>query len=362
MITRLKKITLVAMLMATASISAFCSPEFVQKSGGGYLPHSGQSIFDVINQQDIVEMTLTAEIDSLIETRKTKEYRAADISFKDGSGIVHNYQIRVKPRGKFRRRICDFPPLKIKFSKEQLEAAGLSKHNDLKLVTHCMEDELYNENLLLREYLTYKLYNELSPNSFRTQLVKITYQDSHDKRNKQVRYGFLIEDVDELADRMGGKECDDCFGLTQEQINTSQENVVALFQYMIGNVDWNLDMHRNIKLIKKADGSHIAVPYDFDYSVLVGAPYLRPNTDLQQTTAMERIFLGRTQESEKLNGTISYFKTKRKALLDIIRSFHYLNKQERFEIELYIESFFDQIDNRNSVDQMIFGKKDVGVR
>lgn len=362
MITRLTKITLVALLMATASISAFCLPEIVQKSGGGYMPHSGQSIFDVINQQDIVEMTLTAEIDSLIETRKTKDYRVADLSFKDGAGIHHNYQIKVRPRGKFRRRVCDFPPLKIKFSKEQLEAAGLSKHNDLKLVTHCMEDESFNENLLLREYLTYKLYNELSPNSFRTQLVKITYQDVNDKRKKQVRFGFLIEDVDELADRMGGRECDDCFGLAKEQINSSQENVVALFQYMIGNVDWNLDMHRNIKFIRQEDGFHIAVPYDFDYSVLVGAPYLRPNTDLQQTMAMERIFLGNTQESEKLKGTISYFKTKRKALLDIIRNFHYLNKQERFEIELYIESFFDQIDNRNSVDQMIFGKKDVGVR
>ena len=213
MITRLSKITMVVILMATTSISAFCMREMEQKTGGGYLPHSGQSIFDVINQQEIVDMVLTGEIDSLVEVRKTKKYRSADVSFTDGVGNIHNYKIKVKPRGKFRRRVCDFPPLKIKFSKDQLEAAGLSKHNDLKLVTHCMEDELYNENLLLREYLAYKLYNELSPNSFRTQLVRITYQDKNDKNNKQVQYGFLIEDVDELADRMGGKECDDCFGI-----------------------------------------------------------------------------------------------------------------------------------------------------
>ncbi len=361
MIIRHLKNTIVAIFMVTAFAPAFCSP-LAWQGWGGYEPHSGQSIFDLINQQEVVEMTLTGEIDSLVNVRKTRDYSHADLSYIDELGMAHSYRIKVKPRGKFRRRVCDFPPLKIKFSKDELEAAGLSKHNDLKLVSHCMDDAEYNESLILREYLAYKLFNELSPNSLRTQLVRITYQDKHNKRNKVTQYGFLIEDVDELAERMGGLECDNCLGLKENQIITSQEKIVALFQYMIGNVDWDLSMHRNVKLIKMNDGSHIPVPYDFDYSVFVSAPYLRPNPDVEQSNAMERIYLGHTQEADKLHGTISYFKTKKDALFDIIHNFSHLSKRERFELELYVKGFFDLLDTKENAENMIFRTRNYGVR
>ena len=361
MIIRQLQTIIVALFMAAVVAPAFGSPSASQ-DWGGYLPHSGQSIFDIINQQEVVEMTLTGDIDSLVQVRKTREYRKANLSYVDELGVEHTYQVRVKPRGKFRRRVCDFPPLKIKFSKDELAAAGLSKHNDIKLVTHCMDDAEYNETLILREYLAYKLYNELSPNSLRTQLIKITYQDKHNKRNKKTQYGFLIEDVDEMAERVGGVECDNCHGLTQEQVHVSQEKIVALFQYMIGNVDWDMTMQRNVKLVKMSDGTHIPVPYDFDFSVFVDAPYLKPNPDLQQTKAFERIYLGFAKETSQLYNTIAYFKTKRDALFDIIHNFSHLGKRERFELELYVKSFFDMLDTRENAENMIFRKKTYGVR
>ncbi len=359
MITRLTKITMVAMVLATTSVSPSCAATQALEGWETYIPHSGQSIFDQISRQEIVKITLVGNMDSLINNRKTRSYSRASFSYKDENGITNNYSVRVRPRGKFRRRVCDFPPLKLKFSKDQLEAAGLSKHNDLKLVSHCMDDVAYNEKLVLREYLAYKLYNELNPNSFRVQLVQITYRDRHDKKNKMTQYGFLIEDVDEMAERMGGKECDDCFALPDELVNTSQEKIASMFQYLIGNTDWNLAMGRNLKLIKMPDGNHTPVPYDFDFSVLVGAPYLRPNSDLSQSPNMERIFLGQSKKFEDLYGTVSYFKTKRKALLGIIRNFHFLNREDRFEAELYIESFFDEMDSRDNAQNMIFGKNEV---
>ena len=361
MIIRYLKINWAFFLLIALSISATARPMDFQKQGG-YEPHSGQSIFDLLNQQEVVEMILVAELDSLINVRKTNDYSQARLTYKDGMGIDRNYDVEVKPRGKFRRRVCDFPPLKLKFSKDQLEAAGLSKHNDLKLVTHCLDAEGYNESLVMKEYLTYKMYNELTPNSFRVQLVKITYQDKHNKRNKIKQYGFLIEDVDELADRIGGKECDECMGVPIDQIKTSQEKVLALFQYMVGNLDYDLSMNRNVKLIKMNDGTYIPVPYDFDYSVLIGAPYLRPNADLEQTADMERIYLGNAKEADELRNTILYFKAKRDALLEIIHDFNYMDRQARFEMELYVESFFDQLEVSENVQGMIFKKKDVGVR
>ena len=327
-----------------------------------HIPHSGQSIFDQFQAQEIVEMTLTAKLDTLINVRNTMEYSRAELSYEDEFGIRQNYRIKVRPRGKFRRRTCDMPPLKLKISKKQLEAAGLSKHNDLKLVTHCLDDEKYSESLVLREYLAYQLYNELTPYSFRVQLARITYQDSEDPGYKITQYGFLIEDTDELVARMEGKECEDCFGLPVEKYRASSERIAAVFQFMIGNADWSTQMSRNVKQVEMSDGSIVPVPYDFDFSVMVSAPYLRPNASLGQTAEMERVFLGHAGSVKEIYSTLSYFKTKRRRLLEIVKDFDRLSWDDRQRIKLYLESFFKQIYNRDSAEDFFFGKNKIPVK
>ncbi len=354
MIARLIKTLMVVFTISAGMVSPSCAPASALEDWSENDPHAGLTIFDKISHQEMVKVTLKGNLDSMINIRNTNHYSAAEFTYEDANGIDQNYNIKVKPRGKFRRRVCDMPPLKIKFSKDQLEAAGLSKHNDIKLVTHCLDDPNYNEKLVLKEYLTYKLYNQLNPYSFRVQLIKVTYQDKHDKKYKRTQLGFLIEDVDELADRMRGKECDDCMGLSAAHLNTSQEKIASLFQFMVGNTDWSLQMSRNVKFIKMHNDLHTPIPYDFDFSVLVNAPYLRPNSDIKQSKNMERIYMGLDTDIEKVYGTISYFKTKRDELIDTIRDFHYLDKDERFAIELYIETFFDNVDSKGKAEKYLF--------
>ena len=362
MITRLNYLTLTLILFFNSALIGVAAPFFHQE-GNGYEPHSGQSIFDLIHQEEeVVNMTLIGEMDSFIHIRKTRDYSKADLTYIDGTGVERKYQVKVKPRGKFRRRVCDFPPLKLKFSKDELEAAGLSKHNDLKLVTHCMEDKEYNESLILKEYLTYKMYNELTPNSFRVQLVNITYQDRNDPTNSINQYGFLIEDVDEMADRMGGKECDDCIGLSLDKVKMNHERLMSMFQYMIGNLDYSIEMNRNVKMIEMEKDVFIPVPYDFDFSVLIGAPYLKPNIEVGQTVDMERIFTGHAKEADELYSTMAYFKTKKKALIEIIREFEYLSKAERFEMIGYLRGFFNQLVSSDRDEAIHFGEKNVDTK
>ncbi|HFA49454.1 MAG TPA: hypothetical protein ENJ95_10615 [Bacteroidetes bacterium] len=363
MIARLTKLTMTAAVLAALLVSPACA--ILQGTSGqeNFDPHVDQSIFDQISGKDMVDITLVTELDSIITVRNSKTYRPAKLVYKDKNGIAHNYHLKVRPRGKFRRRVCDFPPLKLKFSKDELEAAGLNKHNDLKLVSHCLDDEAYNRSLVLREYLAYKLYNQLTPNSFRVQLVRIKYVDKHNKKNKRTHLGFLIEDVDELAERMGGKECDDCFALSEDLINVPQERIASMFEYLIGNTDWSIKMNRNVKLIKMENGKHVPVPYDFDYSVFVGAPYMRPNSDVGQTGSMERIFMGGAKNADELYSTISYFKTKKEALLKTIRRFQFLEEEDRNAAQLYVESFFEKLDSRGSAANAIFKKNEVsGIR
>jgi hypothetical protein len=356
MIARLKLFSILCagmLLLAFTSCAATLAVEDDQWDE--YLPHSGLSIFDMINRQEVVEMTIVTSLDSLILHRKGDDYQPAGLSYVNESGIQLTYDVKIKPRGKFRRSICDFPPLKIKFAKSQLEAAGLSNLNELKLVTHCLDDKARGEGLVMREYLVYRLYNELTPNSLRVQLAKITYQDDKNKDYKVTRWGFLLEDEEELAKRRGGELCKD-MGQSIGDYNVSQEKIVSLFQYMVGNTDWNAEMLRNVELMRGSDGKLIPVPYDFDFSTFVSAPYARPNMDVGQKSMKQRIFMGLSTSAKDLYSTFSYFRSKKDGLLDMVYNFDHLDTETREAMLLYLEDFFKIIAREEVAQEIMFAK------
>ncbi|MCB9349767.1 MAG: hypothetical protein H6573_19980 [Lewinellaceae bacterium] len=68
--------------------------------------------------------------------------RAATLSFLDKQGNRQEWPLDISLRGKFRRMHCkDMPPLRLDFSKKDLEEAGLAQFDDLKLVNYCMGDD-----------------------------------------------------------------------------------------------------------------------------------------------------------------------------------------------------------------------------
>ena len=181
MITRTLK-TFAAILAAATTVVATPDPP-------------ARTIFDQLLQEDILEVTLEADLTELIENRNTEDYLPAVFTFEDMEGGRHTQEIKVKPRGKFRRRVCNFPPLMLNFSKAQLEDQGYIREFDkLKLVTHCIDDKFESKEQVMKEYLAYKMYNELTDASFRVQLVNITYVDTRTGGKKR-QMGFLIEDA-----------------------------------------------------------------------------------------------------------------------------------------------------------------------
>lgn len=347
------------MHLITIALVAFfplssCTPSLALEDWDQLVPHSGQSLMDQFQRQDVVEMTLVADFDSLLLNRKTNDYMPAKLTYEDETGRDQTYNIKVRPRGKFRRNICDFPPLKLNFSKDELAAAGLASYDKFKLVTHCLDDAQLSKRLVLREFLAYKLFNELTPNSYRVQLVKITYRDEKNRRNKTTRWGFLIEDDDEFAARMECEECKNCMGQTAENFSASHERITSLFEYMIGNSDWSLMMNRNITLFRRTDGALVPVPYDFDFSKFVGAPYARPNSDYHQSGALERIFMGYASSARELYATMAYFKTKRRALIDTVMDFTLLDYEERLVLVQYLDTFYQDIADIDTAQKAMF--------
>lgn len=306
--------------------------------------NNSRTIFDELEREEVLKVTLRADFSLLLADRHTDEAEKATFTYEDQDGREQTLEAKLELRGKYRRRICEFPPLMIKFKKNELRARGLSDHNDLKLVTHCLEDKLPGNENVLREYLAYKLYNQLTDRSYRVQLVRITYEDESGTIGRTTRYAFLIEDTDEMAERLGGEEFEKMNPSASELV-TETENLLAAFQYMIGNEDWSLQMGRNVKLVRPLDGSPlIPVPYDFDFSGLVNASYAKPNTDIGLSSVRERAFLGEPRETEVLTKTLSLFKEKKEELYDTVRSFNALSRSMRGDIIQYLESFYDSMD------------------
>ncbi|MEL7250911.1 MAG: hypothetical protein AAFO03_20955 [Bacteroidota bacterium] len=298
---------------------------------------SQQSFFDRLVTPEITQFTLTFDVDNLSAMKRSDEYFPATFSHQG-----ENWDAKVKVRGRYRRRVCDFPPLKLKLNKDMLEAAGLQRHNKFKLVTHC-SDNFDNADNVLREHLAYELYNLMTDEGYRTQLVQVTYRNSATGETTK-RFGIIIEDTTEMAHANGGEECEDCYNIDYNRYENGNPEQVALFQYMIGNSDYGFSTPRNIKHVQQqAGGAFKVVPYDFDFSGLVDSEYAIPNPNLNQTSIKERIFVWDFDQAPQLDNTIAQFLEKENEAMDLVANFPHLSRGSKRQITKYLNGFFSSL-------------------
>ncbi|MEM1220185.1 MAG: hypothetical protein AAGH79_14790 [Bacteroidota bacterium] len=321
------------------------SMAFVFFFGSSLIAKNANSLFDLLSKQEVLELKIVTSLDRLTDNDLNRKYQPAKALFEIGNKSFE-MDLKVKSRGRFRRRICDFPPLKLNFDKDELEELGLLKFDKLKLVTHCMDEKFISKENVIREFLAYQLYQDISAYSLRVQLVEVTYVDELKPSNKVKRWGFLIEDIDELAARVGAVELD-TFGLGQAQMDGLAWEKMTVFQYMIGNTDWDIRMARNVKILQiKKSGALIPVPYDFDFAGLVNAPYAVPNPDFQIASVKDRVYQGEDQNNAHLGQTLFFFKQHREKLLQRVEDLPELSRDTRYEVSTFLNSFFDQDINR----------------
>ncbi len=133
---------------------------------------AARTIFKTLQAEKIQTITIRTAINKLVADKKTDNIHSATLTYTTLDGTLINKSIELRPRGKSRRNYCDFPPLQIRFSKKELKQRGISSnHKRMKLVTHCLDGYAANPNVL-KEYLVYEIYKELTPKSLNTQLLK----------------------------------------------------------------------------------------------------------------------------------------------------------------------------------------------
>ncbi len=305
-----------------------------------------ESLFDHFVTNQIEAITLTSDFKTIRKNRFKEDYYPGKLHFTGKDGATRHLPVSVRTRGSSRKRVCKHPSLKLKIEKKELKAAGFKTDNKYKIVCQCRSDKS-SLQLLLKEYLAYKLYNLLSDYSYQVYLLQIHYLQS-DSDKPESRYAILLESKKGIEARLSG-EIIDRDELKLDNISRKASIRLHLFQYMIGNTDWGISFMHNVKLLLQDDGQLIPIPYDFDYAGLVNAAYAAPNPDYPIDKTTERYFQKEGCTAEEINEQLATFKARRTAILTSAEQVPLLNGSSRQFLRKFLHSFFKTIDDPDKV-------------
>ena len=274
------------------------------------------------------------------------------------TGTAGSLPVRLSPRGITRRKseTCSFPPLRVEFAQPPAAGSLFAGQRRLKLVTHCQQSESFQQYLLL-EYSAYRLFNLIDPVSFRARLASIDYSEP-DGRKPIRRLGFFIEDLGDIARRNGFADARVGVRIKSAELDPRYAARVALFEYMIGNIDWSMhagpagdECCHNIRLLTAAPGRppYIALAYDFDYSGLVDAPYAVPPEGIKVSSVRQRIYRGYCRTNDQLLAVAADFRAKRPDFEAVYSSIPAMSARTRSKALSYLAGFFKDIASDDAI-------------
>lgn len=303
------------------------------------------SFFEMLEDMDPLNITIETDVEAYIDQKDStdEKFQQALMIVEKPDGTTMRLDIEVRPRGVTRKELCDFPPMMVKAPKELREEFNLRKTDHIKLVSYCKKDEKF-QDLVMKEMLNYKLFSTMSDYSYAVKLAKVRYTDSGRNFDPVEMMSFMIEPTDGMADRHKCKLVDDDTAI--KTVYKEHYKNFVVFQYMIGNTDWNLSARHNIRLLKcDQDKGPIPVPYDFDYSGLVNAPYAKPHPMLPIDKVTERLFQWRGSAEEDFSETFQLFNDKKSAFYKLCSEFPHLDAEIRQEIIGFLDQFYENMNN-----------------
>jgi hypothetical protein len=318
-------------------------------------PTHAQALF---TDNSILQVRIEAPLETLYRERPDDEYLDGSLSYTEADGRIQRFDVRLQTRGRFRRQrsTCPFPPVRLNFKTGDLVGSLLEGQDKLKLVTHCNTRRDKFEQLVMREYLAYRILNSLTDKSFRTRLLHITYVDTENDNESITRYGFVIEDDDDVGRRIG-MESLKIAKLNYSDVDQAYTNLVTVFQYLIGNTDYSLirgpaddDCCHNA--VPFSDGSLVwPVPYDFDFSGLVDAPYADPAPQFKIRSVRTRVYRGRCSNNDILDETLATFRAKKNEIYGLVTALPDLDDRNRREVTQYLDSFFRVAEDEKRIER-----------
>jgi len=324
----------------------------------------------IFNYPSEMKVKFTGPWNTVKKKKKKDGMYPVKLTYTGADGQEHTLDVEVAPRGITRRmKVCKFPPLKIFFDKEKTKGTEFRGNGSLKLVTYCDLNSKY-EQYYVKEFLTYRMYNLLTEYSFRVKPLSIEYIDSEKGGDSVTRFGFLIEDVDEVAKRNDVEKLTIPKVRKYRTLDPVTTSHFSLFQFMIGNLDWSTTSGpkvdgccHNFRLIGPGNEMtpKYGIPYDFDASGLVNTHYAAPPEGLKVKNVRQRLYRGFCAFNDHLPQSASLLNEKRAEMLAMFNNNTYLNSKSKKDSVKYLEGFYEILNDpkkfQKSVTDKCRGKK-----
>ena len=323
--------------------------------GGNAASVTADPLFD---DDSLTSIRLTGDLSKLLKEKDKEQSYPALLTYSTATGSKE-LSVALQVRGNFRLEHCRIPGLRIVFNEP--DAEGLfSKQGKLKLVTQCRRKSKLYEQYLLQEYLIYKIFGTLTPNSFKTRMVSVHYQDTGSKSREWSNLAFFIEDKKRMAVRLAATVVQKP-RIRRDHLSLIETNLVSVFQYMIGNTDYAMlkgeaeeACCHNLKLLDKGAG-YIPVPYDFDLAGLINTKYAAPPENLKIDRVAQRLYRGFCGGNVQLNATLALLqanKSQMYATLDHDKlSSRTVKKMHRF-----MDGFYKTVEDPKKLERKIIDK------
>ncbi len=288
--------------------------------------------------------TLIADFGAIAKNRdSTSRVRhPGTLVVTDSAGAERRIPVELRTRGHFRLKAstCRFVNLLVKFPNEKklLRGTAFDGQKSLKLGAHCQDDVRY-ERFLRREHLAYRIGNVITPRTFRTRLSQGTYIDSASGKQVASRLAMWIESEDDVASRLGSRLREFKRALFAD-LDARTLDQMALFEYAIGNTDWSIYALHNVRLVATDSGIVFPIPYDFDFSGLVNAPYASPAPQLGIRSVRDRLFRGPCRTWDQMAPSIARIVDREAAIMALLDEPPKLDDGEARDVKRYLEEFF----------------------
>ena len=293
-----------------------------------------------------LEFTLASDFKLLNkERRPNNKNKFPAVMTVDGKDIT----VTLASRGHSRLnpRTCDFVPIKVEFSADQIAATIFEGQTSLKLGTHCQNDKAFDQ-YVIREYLTYKLANLVTPMSFRARLARGTYVDAKSKKPISTHTALFLEHENDMARRLSGRDV----AVPQRLFKDFDQGALTtmmLLEYMLGNTDYSIWALHNVVIVQDKKRKLYPVPYDFDISGMVRPPYATPDPRLPLKSVADRLYRGPCRTVEEFDAAAEAFRARKADMMAAIESLNELDGSHKRDMKDYLDSFFRAIQTPESI-------------
>jgi len=93
------------------------------------------------------------------------------------------------------------------------------------------------------------------------------------------------------------------------------------------------------------------VPYDYDFSGAVNAPYATPPPQLNIPSVRQRVYRGFCQPDSVLNGVLARFRAAKDSMYAAVRAVPDLPERDARNVLEYFDAFYKVLDNPGAVNR-----------